>query len=58
MADISMCMGLGCEKKSTCYRYTATPNEYRQSYFMNVPVKVADGKQVCEHYWNDKGYLL
>ena len=32
MADISMCEGKGCERKETCYRFKATPNEHRQSY--------------------------
>lgn len=32
MADITMCTGTGCPLREKCYRYTATPNEYRQSF--------------------------
>jgi len=48
MADISMCSGEKCEAKHTCYRFTAKPNEYRQSYFANPPTKESG----CEYYWN------
>jgi hypothetical protein len=46
MADITMCKGNYCPLKESCYRYTAKPNEYRQSYFVNAPVK--NGK--CNEY--------
>jgi len=49
MPDIAKCMGTGCPYKESCYRYTAKPNEYRQSYFMEPPIK--DGK--CEMYWGE-----
>lgn len=32
MPDITMCLNERCPIKSTCYRYTAHPNEYWQSY--------------------------
>ena len=48
MPDITMCNGVGCEAKHTCYRYTAKPNEYRQSYFLETP---KDG-DVCAQYIN------
>lgn len=32
MADITMCNHDKCEKKNECYRYSAVPNEYRQTY--------------------------
>lgn len=32
MADITMCVGADCPLRETCYRYTATPNEHRQSF--------------------------
>ena len=56
MPDICMCQGTGCPMKETCYRYTAEPNPYRQSYFAVVPV--ADlatygdvpSKKVCDYY--------
>jgi hypothetical protein len=51
MADITMCKGIGCEAKTTCYRFTATPNNYKQSYFLVTPI-VNNG---CEYYINHNG---
>ena len=48
MPDISMCNGEGCPRKETCYRFTAKPSEFMQSYFMNAPIKEDDE---CEYYW-------
>ena len=47
--DITMCRGTNCPAKESCYRYTAKPSEFRQSYFMEPPIK--DGK--CDYYWGD-----
>jgi hypothetical protein len=47
MADITKCKGEGCETKFTCYRFTAKPSEFRQSYFMESPIK----NNGCEYYW-------
>jgi hypothetical protein len=47
MPDITMCSGKDCPLKETCYRYTAKPSEYRQSYFLSPPNK---GKK-CDYYW-------
>jgi hypothetical protein len=47
--DISLCLGTDCPQKETCYRFTAKPNEYWQSYFSVPPIK--DGK--CDMYWGD-----
>lgn len=44
-----MCTGHDCPLKEKCYRYTAEPCEFRQSYFMSPPYK--DGK--CDHYWGE-----
>jgi hypothetical protein len=49
MADITMCVGTDCPHKETCYRFMAKPNEYRQAYFTNPPIK--DGK--CDMYWGE-----
>jgi hypothetical protein len=49
MPDITMCPGHDCPLKEKCYRYTAKPCEFRQSYFMSPPYK--DGK--CDHYWEE-----
>ena len=46
MPDITMCEGADCPKKNSCYRYTAKASEYRQSFFINSPIK--NGK--CEHF--------
>ena len=48
--DITMCSGEGCPVKEKCYRFTAKPNEYRQSYFVEPPIR--DGK--CDHYWGER----
>jgi hypothetical protein len=50
MPDITMCSGNYCPLAQTCYRYKATPSEYRQSYFTKPPIK--DGK--CDMYWELK----
>jgi hypothetical protein len=47
MPDITMCPGTNCPQKENCYRYTAKPCEYWQSYFVEPPFK--DNK--CEMYW-------
>lgn len=49
MADITMCVGTDCPHKESCYRFTAKPNEYRQAYFTEPPIK--DGK--CDMYWGE-----
>lgn len=49
MADITMCNGDGCPIKQICYRFTATPDENRQSYFVDSP---NDGL-LCDHFWDD-----
>lgn len=46
--DITMCNGKDCESKHTCYRFTARPNEYRQSYFAKSPIK----NNGCDMYLN------
>ena len=47
MTDISMCLNKQCESRTTCYRFTAIPNEYRQSYSDFQPV---DGEDKCGEY--------
>lgn len=53
MPDITMCSGLGCPLKENCYRHTATPSEFRQSYFMNPPFAYKDGEPTCDHQWKN-----
>lgn len=52
MPDIAMCWGENCPIKETCYRFTATPSKWRQSYFAETPIKEDN---TCEHFmeiWN------
>ena len=49
MPDITMCKGLGCPRKKWCWRYTAIPTPYRQSYFTTPPNKGSK----CEYFWRD-----
>ena len=55
MADITMCTGKDCPLKESCYRYTATPNKFRQSYFLQPPV-IKDEEVNCEMYWGDQAH--
>lgn len=47
MPDISMCSGLECPLKETCYRYKATPSDW-QSYLSEVPYDAS--KNNCEYH--------
>ena len=49
MSDISMCKNDKCPFKEDCYRYTATPNNWSQSYSSFIIIK---GK--CEYFWSNK----
>lgn len=68
MPDICMCAGEQlktvdnklkrtgeniCPKRASCYRFTAVPSEYRQSYFAKLPYD--EEKQSCDHYWDNRG---
>lgn len=55
MPDIAMCEGTGCPHKEGCYRYTATPSEFMQSYFMTPPI---DENGKCDHYWGENGEAI
>ena len=49
MADFTMCKGDNCPQKEKCYRYTAIPSPYRQSYYFEIhPVD-------CESFRSNKG---
>lgn len=49
MPDITMCLDITCSQKEQCYRYKATPNEYRQAYFTSS-LRPDDGLE-CEYFW-------
>ena len=51
MTDITMCKGTTESICQYCYRRTATPNEYRQSYFMQIPM-TREG--TCDEYFDKK----
>jgi len=53
MADITKCTYEDCPVKTKCYRYTADANELWQSYFMDTPGEIVDGKFTCDMYWGD-----
>jgi len=54
MPDITMCNGGSCTIKHDCYRYTAKPREYGQSYFMEPPFTKKMGGSTCEHYVSNR----
>jgi hypothetical protein len=54
MPDITMCYGLDCPFKNKCYRHTASPNPFWQSYFTEPPMKDGD----CPYYYEDKSALI
>lgn len=39
MTDMTMCDNNNCENKEECLRFTATPDEYTQSYFHDPTVQ-------------------
>lgn len=51
MPDISMCPGKDetreCPNAKICHRATATPDEFRQAYFAELPLK----ENGCEYFW-------
>ena len=52
MPDISMCKGAFCPICDQCYRFTAKPSPYMQSYFSIAPYD--EDKDECEYFWDNK----
>lgn len=52
--DGTKCYGTDCPIKESCYRFTASASEYRQSYFFLPPGKLIDDNFECDHYWETK----
>lgn len=53
--DISMCDNKSCPLNSKCYRFTAKPNKFYQSYSDFQYTIDKKGKVSCEYFWdNDK----
>lgn len=50
MPDIAMCPGKDCPLKETCFRHTAKPSAYRQSYFVTPPWRTWEEKPQCAFY--------
>ena len=53
MPDISMCSSNTCPLKESCYRFTATPSQFWQSY---ADFKYNEVTKECNHYWNNEQY--
>lgn len=55
MADITKCRDEECPLKESCYRFTATANEYRQAYFSKSPrvIHKEEGPVECDMYWKN-----
>ena len=51
MPDISMCNNKECELSSKCYRFTAIPNPYGQSFCNFIPQENGE----CLHFWDNEG---
>ena len=50
MPDISMCANPTCPLKEQCYRYTAKPSSFRQSY---MSFKYDRRKKFgCDYFWD------
>ena len=49
MADITMCLDKDCPTSSHCYRFTAPPCPYRQSYFCGSPRE--PNAEFCDYVW-------
>ena len=45
--DITMCANTNCSLRENCWRFKATPNPFRQSYFMGNP----NNKNQCDLYY-------
>ena len=60
MPDITMCTGRDkitkepCPLKDSCYRFKATPSEFRQSYFTESPFIIEPDGTSCKYFWKDK----
>lgn len=53
MPDISMCRNEECPLKLKCYRYTAIPSEFMQSYTSFKPI-IVDKSVKCSAFWSNK----
>ena len=47
--DIAMCENSKCPKAQDCYRFTATPDEWRQTYIL-----IEEVGDDCKHFWDNR----
>jgi hypothetical protein len=45
-----MCDNKDCPLRESCYRFTATPSKYMQTY-ADFEFTTKDGITECEYYW-------
>lgn len=50
MPDIAMCDNKDCPLRESCYRFTATPSKYMQTY-ADFEFTTKDDTTECEYYW-------
>ena len=55
MPDIALCKNTTCPSKDKYYRFTAKPNELRQSYFSNPPYNLKT--KSCNHYYEKRNKI-
>ena len=55
MPDITMCQEDQCPRRNLCYRYTARPDQYWQSYFAKKP---CDDYATCREFWDTTKWLI
>lgn len=51
MPDITMCQGKGCQQRYCCYRFTALPDKFHQSWFSKEPNTT---KNKCDYLMDKK----
>jgi len=51
--DITKCSSRECPLRKTCYRFTALPDYYMQSY-SKFEYHLKNGEVKCEFYWSNK----
>lgn len=57
MPDISKCSNKKCIMKKLCFRYTSTPNEFRQSYNSYEPKNNTEASFKCESFVANRNNL-
>lgn len=51
MSDITKCPGGDCPIKDKCYRFTASTDEFGQSYFKDPPFTIKNSHLICDMFW-------